>query len=81
MCFCLFSRYWKGYVKICSITAGIGRYKSIIKKKGKKLDKIVLLVKTKLNTIDFLISRALIHLYICDDQYVLVRNVSKEMMI
>ena len=38
-------------LKICAITAGIKKYKSIIKKKKKKHDKIVLLVKYKLNSI------------------------------
>ena len=38
-------------LKICAITAGIKKYKSIIKKKKKKHDKIVLLPKTKLNRI------------------------------
>ena len=34
-------------LKICLITAGIKKYKSIIKKKEKKHDKIVLLAKSK----------------------------------
>ena len=33
-------------LKICAITAGIKKYKSIIKKKKKKHDKIVLLAKS-----------------------------------
>ena len=36
---------------ICAITAGIKKYKSIIKKKKKKLDEIKLLGKVKLKTI------------------------------
>ena len=35
-------------LKICATTAGIKKYKSIIKKKKKKHDKIVLLGKNKL---------------------------------
>ena len=35
-------------LKICAITAGIKNYKSIIKKKKQKHDKIVLLQKSKL---------------------------------
>ena len=35
-------------LRICKITAGIKKYKSIIKKKKKKYDKIVLLAKSKL---------------------------------
>ena len=38
-------------LKICAITPGIKKYKSIIKKKKKKHDKIVLLIKSKLNSI------------------------------
>ena len=47
-------------IKICVITAGIKKYRSIIKKKKKKLDKIVLLAKSKLNSIEVLISKVLI---------------------
>ena len=45
-------------MNICTIAAGIKNYKSIIKKK--KHDKIVLLVKSKLNSIEVLISNVLI---------------------
>ena len=37
-------------LKICVITAGIKKYKSVIKKKKKKHNEIVLLGKAKLNT-------------------------------
>ena len=47
-------------LKICAIAAGIKKYKSIIKKKKKKHDKIVLLAKSKLNSIEVLISKPLI---------------------
>ena len=47
-------------LKICVITAGIKKYKSIIKKEKKKHDKIVLLAKSKLNIGEFLTSKALI---------------------
>ena len=43
-------------LKICAITAGIKKYKSIIKKKKKKHDKTVLLAKSKLNSIEVLIT-------------------------
>ena len=56
---------------ICAITAGIRKYKSIIKKK-KKHDKIVLLAKTKLNSTEILISRSLIDSYINLNEFVLV---------
>ena len=48
---------WIVYKK--GIAAGIKKYKSIIKKKKKKHDKIVLLAKSKLNGIEVLISKAL----------------------
>ena len=44
--------------KICAITAGIKKYKLIIKKKRNKHDKIVLLEKAKLDTIEVLVSKA-----------------------
>ena len=47
-------------LKICATTAELKKYKSIIKKKKKKHDKIVLLAKSKLNRIEVLISKALI---------------------
>ena len=50
-------------IKICAITAGIKTYKSIIKKKIKKHDKIVLLGKDNLNSIEVLISKASIDSY------------------
>ena len=65
-------------LKIGSITAGIKKYKSIINKKRKKHNKIVLLVKTKLNTREVLISSALIDSYIIHDEFALVNNVLKE---
>ena len=64
-------------LKICAITAGIKKYKSIIKKK-KKHDVIVLLVKAKLNSIEVLISKALIDSNISHDEFVLIDNVLKE---
>ena len=39
-------------IKICAITAVNKKYKSIIKKKNKKHDKIVLLTKSKLNNVE-----------------------------
>ena len=41
-------------LKICTITAGIKKYKSIIRKKRKKHNKIILLAKPMLNSIDVL---------------------------
>ena len=65
-------------LKICPITLGIKKFKSIIKKKKKKHDKIVLLAKSKLNKIEVLISKALISSNITDDKFVLINNVLKE---
>ena len=54
--------------KISVITPGIKKYKSIIKKKGKRHDKIALLAKYKLNSIQVLISKALIDSNISHDE-------------
>ena len=51
-------------LKLCAITAGTKKYRSIVKKKKKKHDNIVLLAKSKLNKIEVLISKALIDLNI-----------------
>ena len=63
---------------ISEITAGVKNYKSIIKKKNKKHDKIVLLAKSKLNSIRVLISKTLINSNINHDEFVLINNVLKE---
>ena len=63
---------------MCAITAGIKKYKAIIKKKKKKQDKIVLLGKYKLNSIEVLISEALIDSVISHDEFVLINNVLKK---
>ena len=47
--------FWIGW-KICPITAGIKKHKSIIKKKEKNRAKLVLLEKSKLNGIEVLTS-------------------------
>ena len=65
-------------LKICAITAGIKKYKSIIKKKKKKQDKMVLLAKSKLNSIEVLISKALIDSNISHDKFVLINNVLRK---
>ena len=58
--------------------AGIKKHKSIIKKKRKKHDKIVLLAKSKLNNIEVLISKVLIDSNISHYEFVLINNVLKE---
>ena len=65
-------------IKNCGITAGIKKYKSIIKKKKKTHDKIALLAKSKLNSIQVLISKALIHSYIRQDEFVSVNKILRE---
>ena len=65
-------------LKTFPITAGIKIYKPIIKKKKKKHDKIVPLAKSKLNSIEVIISKALIGSVISHDELILIRNVLKE---
>ena len=65
-------------LKTCAITAGVKKYKSIIKKKKKKHDKIELLAKVKLNSIEVLISKALIDSVTSHDEFLLINNVRKE---
>ena len=65
-------------LKICAITAGIKNYKSIIKKNKKKHDKMVLLAKSKLNSIGVLVSKVLIDSVFSHDEFVLINNVLKE---
>ena len=64
-------------IKSFVITVGIKMYKSIIRKKKKKQDKIVSLGKDKVNTIEVLISKALIDSYISHDKFVSI-NVLRE---
>ena len=65
-------------LKIFVITAGIKNYKSIIKKKRKKHDKVELLAKSGLNSVEVLIFKALIDSVISHDESVLINNVLKE---
>ena len=61
-------------LKISAITAGIKKYN----KKKKKHEKPVLLAKYKLNSIKYLISKALIDSIISHDEFALTNNVLKE---
>ena len=61
-------------LKICASTAGIKNCKSVIKKKKKQHNKIVFLGKDKLNTIEVLVSKALIDSYISHEKFVSVNN-------
>lgn len=63
-------------LKLRVITAGIEKYNYIIKKKND--EKIVLLRKTKLNSIEVLISRDLVDSFISYDDFLLVNNLIKE---
>ena len=65
------------WLKIWATTADTKKYKPIIEKKKKKLDKIVLIVKSKLNIIKVLISKGLIDWIISHDEFVLISSVLK----
>ena len=83
-CSCFFNWYSSRYCKFCNNNKNFcyicRKYKSVIKKKKKKKknDKTVLLVKNKLNTVDVLISKALIDSNISHDEFASVNNVLKE---
>ena len=64
-------------LKICVITSGIKKHKSVLKE-TKKHNKKLLLAKSKLNGIEGLTSKALIDSYISYDDFVLIKNVLKE---
>ena len=66
------------WLKIWAITVGIKRYKLIIKKKKKKHNKIVLLAKTKLNTLKALISKAFSDPYINYENFFSINIVLRE---
>ena len=63
-------------LKICVITAGNKKYKSRIKKKNNKHDKILLLAKTKLNSIEVITS--LINSNIRHGKFLLINKMPKE---
>ena len=66
-------------LKICVITAGIKKNKSIMKKKKKKHDKVVLLAKYKLNSIEVFVSKTLINSNISHDELFFIENNLKEL--
>ena len=68
-------------LKVGVINAGIKMHMSIIKKKRKKHGKIISLAKSRLNSIEVLISKALIDWNISHDEFVLISNMLKEFMI
>ena len=65
-------------IKFSAITAEIKKHKSMIKKKNKNHDKIILWGKSKLNTIKVQISKALINSYISHDELVSINDVWRE---
>ena len=65
-------------LKLCLIIAGIKNYESIIEKKKKEHDKILLLQKDILHTTEFLFSKHLIDWSIIHDEFASVNNVLRE---
>ena len=65
-------------IHVCAITAGIKKYKSIIKKKKKEHDKIVLLGKAKLDAIEDLVSKSLIDSFISQEDFLSVNKLLRE---
>ena len=65
-------------LKICVITAGTKKRKSIIMKKKEKYDKIGLSLKSKLSAIEVLISNVLINLSIAQGEFVSTNDLLKE---
>ena len=59
-------------------TAGIKKYKSIIKEKKKKHVKTVFFSRSKLNSAEALISKVLIDSDISYDEFLLINNALKE---
>ena len=65
-------------LNICATIARIKKYKSIVKKKKMKHDKIVLLAKTNLNCIRGLTCRSSIDSYIGHDDFLLINGVLRK---
>ena len=65
-------------LKICVIIARIKEYKSIINKKKKRHSQVLSLAKSKLNSIEVLISKTLIDSNISHNEFVLINNVLNE---
>ena len=64
-------------LKTCVITAGIKKYTSMIKEKKTKHSKKILLAKSELDSLEFLISNALFDSNISHDEFILINNVLK----
>ena len=65
-------------LKMFPISAGIKKYKSIIKEKKRKHNKKLLLAKSKLNRIEVLNSKTIIDSNISHDVFVLINDVLNE---
>ena len=65
-------------IQICAVIVGIKKYKSIIKEKYIKHEKIVLLGTYQLRTVEVLISKAFTDSYISHDEFVSINNVLRE---
>ena len=65
-------------IKICTITVGIKKYKSMVNKTKNKHDKIVFLKKDKLNHIEVLMSKTLLEPYISHDESVSVNDLLRK---
>ena len=59
---------------ICAIAPRIKKYNSVIKKNKNKHDKIGLLAKSILNSIEILVSKALVDSNISHDEFVLINK-------
>ena len=66
---------------MCAIIVRNKKYNSINYKKKKKHDKIVLIARSKLNSIEVLIYKVLIDSNISHDELVFINNVLKNMTI
>ena len=64
--------------QICAINSGVKKCKSVIIKKGKKHDTLVLLEKDKLDTLEVLFSKVLICSYVSHDEFISVNNLYRE---
>ena len=64
--------------EICAVAGEIKNISQLSRKRKKRHDTIVLLAKTKLYTVEVLISKALINSYIDHDQFISVNNVLRE---
>ena len=62
---------------ICALAAGIKKYKSILKKKENKQDKIILLEKSKSNRTEVLIFKTLVNSVISHEELVWINNLLK----